>query len=190
MRKCQSIISIISIYNGAGRRLDVPPPLLIIKLGQDRGKEKGQFVDSPAADNILLPAAEQASFSTFSLYIGNTAKTRKAEQKKRLPQTGKPGQPQTHPNTGAALTACMVIIPPAGKCCKIQERKMNHEQRRSKTGNPAQSEDNRLSGKEQRRLVLLPFLRERSWSAQDRRSQILSNNKYYLLFWGLRKEKL
>lgn len=37
---------------------------------------------APAADNILLPAAGHASFSVFSLYIGNTAKTEKIRTKK------------------------------------------------------------------------------------------------------------
>ena len=128
-----------------------------------------------------------AGFFRTPLYKENTAKNEKSRTKKRLPLTGKSGQPQTHPNTRRSVSGVYGYHTTSrGALQESKERKSDYEQRRSKARNPAQSEDNRLFGKEQRRLVLLPFLRERSRNTQDRRSQILSRYKYYLLFRGLR----
>lgn len=53
---------------------------------------------APAADNILLPAAGHASFSVFSLYIGNTAKTEKIRTKKAATPNRQAGATaDTHP---------------------------------------------------------------------------------------------
>lgn len=73
----------------------MPPPLLIIKTTE---RQKDNLSIAPTADNILLPAAGHASFSAFSLYIGNTAKTEKSRTKKAATPNRQAGATaDTHP---------------------------------------------------------------------------------------------
>ena len=105
--------------------LDISKPLKPAPIDKGRALALIMNMRRQSCCQILsFIGSRAAGFFRIPLYKGNAEKTQKAEQKKRLPQTGKPGQPQTHPNTGAAFPACMVIISPARECCKIQRKEI------------------------------------------------------------------
>ena len=105
--------------------LDISKPLKPAPIDKGRALALIMNMRRQSCCQILsFIGSRAAGFFRIPLYKGNAEKNAKSRTKKRLPQTGKPGQPQTHPNTGAAFPACMVIISPAGECCKIQRKEI------------------------------------------------------------------
>lgn len=90
----------------------MPPPLLIMKL-------------APAAGYILFNGSRAAGFFRIFLYMGTPQKLAKTRTKKAATPNRQAGATaDTHSNTGRSISACMVIISPAGKCCKIQRKEI------------------------------------------------------------------
>lgn len=153
--------------------LDISKPLKPAPI--DKGRALALSMSMRRQSCCLTFSLMAAEFFRNPLYKGNTAKTGENSHKKSgYPQPASRGNRRHTVTLGAAFPRVWLSYHQPGNVARFKERKSGYEQRRCKTRNPAQSEDNRLFRKEQRRLVLLPILRERSRNAQDRRGQILS----------------